>query len=151
MEIILAIDGGGSRTRCLAIDRDGHVVGEGTGGPANHLLVEAAVVARSLRDLRLHGLRPEELEAARLIALRDARAANDVPENAAFQYGHATVRGQPCPDEIADMLPSITANEVVDLAREIFRTKNVLFAVAAPRDGDDQRAAWQLLETSLGA
>ena len=50
MEIILAIDGGGSRTRCLAIDRDGQVVGEGAGGPSNHLLVEAAVVARSLRD-----------------------------------------------------------------------------------------------------
>jgi glucosamine kinase len=51
MEIILAIDGGGSRTRCLAIDRDGRVVGEGAGGPSNHLLVEAAVVARSLREL----------------------------------------------------------------------------------------------------
>ena len=50
MEVILAIDGGGSRTRCLALDRDGSVVGEGSGGPSNHLLVAGAVVRNSLAE-----------------------------------------------------------------------------------------------------
>ena len=50
MEIILAIDGGGSRTRCLAIDRRGQVVSKGESGPSNHLLVARDVVKRSLAE-----------------------------------------------------------------------------------------------------
>src|SRR5688572_9409973 len=50
MEIILAVDGGGSRTRCLAIDKGGRIVGEGTSGPSNHLLVEPEIVAHSLKE-----------------------------------------------------------------------------------------------------
>ncbi|MGI9069384.1 MAG: N-acetylglucosamine kinase [Pyrinomonadaceae bacterium] len=50
MEIILAIDGGGSRTRCLAVDRKAQVLGEGASGPSNHLLVDSAVVKQSLAD-----------------------------------------------------------------------------------------------------
>jgi N-acetylglucosamine kinase-like BadF-type ATPase len=50
MEIILAIDGGGSRTRCLAIDRSGKVLGEGASGPSNHLLVDSTIVKQSLAD-----------------------------------------------------------------------------------------------------
>ena len=51
MKVILAIDGGGSRTRCLAIDRNGHVVGSAETGPSNHLLVADQVVASSLREV----------------------------------------------------------------------------------------------------
>jgi N-acetylglucosamine kinase-like BadF-type ATPase len=50
MELILAIDGGGSRTRCLAIHRSGQVIGESTSGPSNHLLIERELVKRSLDD-----------------------------------------------------------------------------------------------------
>jgi glucosamine kinase len=50
MEIILAIDGGGSRTRCLAIDRHGQVVSKGQSGPSNHLLVARDIVNRSLAE-----------------------------------------------------------------------------------------------------
>ena len=49
-EIILAIDGGGSRTRCLAMNRHGEVVGMGESGPSNHLLVDLATVKESLRE-----------------------------------------------------------------------------------------------------
>lgn len=49
-DVILAIDGGATRTRCVVVDRAAHVLGEGQGGPANHLLVEAACVQRSLAD-----------------------------------------------------------------------------------------------------
>ena len=50
MKVVLAIDGGGSRTRCLAIDQQGHVVSQAETGPSNHLLVAEQVVVRSLDD-----------------------------------------------------------------------------------------------------
>ena len=50
MKVILAIDGGGSRTRCLAIDQHGRVVGQSETGPSNHLLVARDVVERSLSE-----------------------------------------------------------------------------------------------------
>ena len=50
MEIVLAIDGGGSRTRCLAVDRQGQVVGAGESGPSNHLLVPRDIVLDSLAE-----------------------------------------------------------------------------------------------------
>ena len=48
MNLILAIDGGGSRTRCLAIRDDGMIVGSGRSGPSNHLLVDREIVRESL-------------------------------------------------------------------------------------------------------
>ena len=50
MGVILAIDGGGTHTRCMAINLSGEVLGTGTGGASNHLLVDKAVVRSSLDD-----------------------------------------------------------------------------------------------------
>lgn len=50
MKVILAIDGGGSRTRCLAIDGRGQIVSQAESGPSNHLLVAGDVVRRSLAE-----------------------------------------------------------------------------------------------------
>ncbi len=50
MEVILAIDGGGSRTRCLAINRRGQIVGQSVAGPSNHLLVNKDTVVCSLAE-----------------------------------------------------------------------------------------------------
>ena len=50
METLLAIDGGGSRTRCLAMNREGSVIGEGESGASNHLLVAIDVVEASLDE-----------------------------------------------------------------------------------------------------
>ena len=50
MSAVLAIDGGGSRTRCLAIDRRGRVLGKSESGPSNHLLVSGEIVRRSLAE-----------------------------------------------------------------------------------------------------
>ena len=49
-EVILAIDGGGSRTRCLAINRAAAVLGVGSGGASNHLLVAKKIVKASLNE-----------------------------------------------------------------------------------------------------
>jgi N-acetylglucosamine kinase-like BadF-type ATPase len=50
MDVILAIDGGGSRTRCRAISRDGRTLGSGESGASNHLLVAREIVKASLAD-----------------------------------------------------------------------------------------------------
>lgn len=50
MEIMLAIDGGGSRTRCRVMNREGHRLGSGESGPSNHLLVAAKIVKESLDE-----------------------------------------------------------------------------------------------------
>jgi len=50
MEILLAIDGGGSHTRCLVMTRDGDSLGTGESGPSNHLLVDMSIVRASLDD-----------------------------------------------------------------------------------------------------
>jgi N-acetylglucosamine kinase-like BadF-type ATPase len=47
-DAILAIDSGGTRTRCLAMDRQGRILGRGEGGPSNHLLVDDASARRAL-------------------------------------------------------------------------------------------------------
>jgi glucosamine kinase len=66
MTLMLAIDGGGTRTRCIAVDRDGLVKGAGLAGPSNHLHV-------AVEDAT------GELRAAAFAALSAARAsASDV-------------------------------------------------------------------------
>jgi len=45
---ILAVDGGGTSTRCLAIDSNGLILGAGEGGPSNHILAPWEVVRKSL-------------------------------------------------------------------------------------------------------
>lgn len=49
MTLLLAIDGGGTRTRCIAVDRHGVVRGAGAAGPSNHMQAPAAEAMASLR------------------------------------------------------------------------------------------------------
>jgi glucosamine kinase len=50
MTLLLAIDGGGTRTRCIAVDRDGGIRGEGEAGPSNHLHVTVDAAAAAIRS-----------------------------------------------------------------------------------------------------
>jgi N-acetylglucosamine kinase-like BadF-type ATPase len=50
MKVVIAIDGGGSRTRCLAINREGELIGAGASGPSNHLLIDRNIVRQSLAE-----------------------------------------------------------------------------------------------------
>jgi len=54
--IVLGVDGGGTKTECVALAADGVVVGTGRGGPVNTNFVSAAVAARSLSDAMLGAL-----------------------------------------------------------------------------------------------
>jgi len=49
MILLLAIDGGGTRTRCIAVGRDGGIRGQGEAGPSNHLHVPMDVATAALR------------------------------------------------------------------------------------------------------
>ena len=49
MTLLLAIDGGGTRTRCIAVGRDGGIRGQGEAGPSNHLHVPMDVATAALR------------------------------------------------------------------------------------------------------
>ncbi len=49
MTLLLAIDGGGTRTRCVAVDGDGGIRGQGEAGPSNHLHVAMDIATAALR------------------------------------------------------------------------------------------------------
>jgi glucosamine kinase len=57
MRIILAIDGGGTKTRCVAVDADGVVRGQGIAGPSNHLHVPIEAATEALRSATAAALR----------------------------------------------------------------------------------------------
>ncbi|MCC7496586.1 MAG: hypothetical protein IT160_03340 [Bryobacterales bacterium] len=48
--LIIAIDGGATKTRAVAFDTAGHVLAEAAGGPSNHLAAAREVVRQSLSD-----------------------------------------------------------------------------------------------------
>jgi N-acetylglucosamine kinase-like BadF-type ATPase len=48
MQVVLGIDGGGTKTRCLAADLTGHVLGEGLAGPSNYQVVGLEAAAANL-------------------------------------------------------------------------------------------------------
>jgi len=77
MEVILAIDGGGSRTRCLAIDRAGRVIGRGESGPSNHLLVARETVVSSLGEAIDGALRRGGVNRSEVVCLSAGMAGVD--------------------------------------------------------------------------
>ena len=59
MDCVLGVDGGASKTLCLAASQDGRILGLGRSGPSNHQVcgLEAATaeIARSVREALAHG------------------------------------------------------------------------------------------------
>ncbi len=67
MEVILAIDGGATHTRCAAIDRSGRMLAQAEGGPSNHLQdgeknVRATLAALVQQTLEQANLRRQDVE-----------------------------------------------------------------------------------------
>lgn len=77
MEVILAIDGGGSRTRCLAIDSQCRVVSQSETGPSNHLLIARDVVKRSLTEAINQTLESGGLDRADVVCISAGMAGVD--------------------------------------------------------------------------
>ncbi len=61
--VILAIDGGGTTTRCLAIDSDGAVRGSAEAGPSNHILSPWDTVRESIESAIRGAMEEGSLEA----------------------------------------------------------------------------------------
>lgn len=77
MKVILAIDGGGSRTRCLAIDERGKTLGTVETGASNHLLVERETVVRSLSESIEKALTQSDLKRADIACVSAGLAGVD--------------------------------------------------------------------------
>ncbi len=89
MKIILAIDGGGSRTRCLAVDRQGQLVGAAESGPSNHLLVHRDVVLDSLREATRQALAPAALLPEQVVCVSAGMAGVDYDKTGAGEMEEA--------------------------------------------------------------
>ncbi|MGI8467221.1 MAG: BadF/BadG/BcrA/BcrD ATPase family protein [Pyrinomonadaceae bacterium] len=76
-KVILAIDGGGSRTRCLAINRDGEILGAGAGGASNHLLVDKKIVKASLDKAVNESLERAKINRAKVVCVSAGLAGVD--------------------------------------------------------------------------
>jgi N-acetylglucosamine kinase len=68
-KVILAIDGGGTSTRCLAIDSGGAILGSARGGPSNHILSPWEIVSESIESAIRGTLEDCELDPARVICI----------------------------------------------------------------------------------
>jgi len=91
MSVVLAIDGGGSRTRCLAIDRHGRVLGQAESGPSNHLLVSGEIVRRSLAEAINDTLKASGLNAEAVACISAGLAGVDF-DGAGAPEMHALLR-----------------------------------------------------------
>src|SRR6185436_5717344 len=86
MEIVLAIDGGGSRTRCLAVTREGQIVGAAESGPSNHLLVPRDVVVASLAAATGKALTQSESLPEQVVCLSAGMAGVDYDKTGARKW-----------------------------------------------------------------
>jgi N-acetylglucosamine kinase-like BadF-type ATPase len=102
METLLAIDGGGSRTRCLAITREGRVIGSAESGASNHLLVGIDVVEASLHEAINSALAQAGAKRTEAICVSAGLAGVDYDGNGAaemerllnrFGFAHTVING----------------------------------------------------------
>jgi len=77
MQVMLAIDGGGSRTRCRAITRAGRTLGAGEAGASNHLLVTPEIVKASLEGAINAALDRAQIERANVACVSAGLAGVD--------------------------------------------------------------------------
>ncbi len=77
MKVLLAIDGGGSRTRCVVIDQQGRVVGSAESGPSNHLQVNQNVVIQSLQEATARALAQNRLLPEQVVCVSAGMAGVD--------------------------------------------------------------------------
>ena len=108
-------------------------------------------LVRSLRDLREHGPRPDELAAAKECYLLALEAMHDAPADAALANAvNALYDDRPVEEEM-ELVRSVTPADVMEFANATFRSSVGHLVVAGPRDADDRRAAWQSFDGSLAS
>lgn len=97
MQAILAIDGGGTHTECVAYDRKGRALGSGGGGPSNHLLAPEETVAQSVQHAVAEALASARLSLADVACVSAGLAGIDFDgagaDEAAAIFDRAGFRG----------------------------------------------------------
>ena len=102
MEAILAIDGGASRTRCIAIQRSGRILGEAESGPSNHLQQSDESIEQRLTEVTEQTLQSASLSKSDITCLSAGLAGVDYdgygaePMNKLFHrlgFTHCLVHG----------------------------------------------------------
>lgn len=87
--ILLAIDGGGTATRCVAVSRDGAVLGHAEGGPSNDLQVGWETARASIEGVVDEALRSGGLRRADVAALAAGLAGVDADGTGAARWAAA--------------------------------------------------------------
>lgn len=81
--VVLGIDGGGTKTRCLVADLDGQVLGEGAAGPSNYQAVGLETAATNVRVAALLALAAANLTFDDVAAVCAGLAGAGRPEDKA--------------------------------------------------------------------
>ena len=77
MEAILAIDGGASRTRCIAVHRSGRILGEAESGPSNHLQESEETIQERIAEVTERTLQIANLSKSDIAVLSAGLAGVD--------------------------------------------------------------------------
>lgn len=77
MGAMLALDGGGSRTRCIAIDPSGHILGQAESGPSNHLQAEQDDIEKQIGEVTEKTLRAAHLSREEIVCVSAGLAGVD--------------------------------------------------------------------------
>jgi N-acetylglucosamine kinase-like BadF-type ATPase len=77
MEAILAIDGGASRTRCIAIQRSGRILGKAESGPSNHLQQSDESIEQRLAEVTERTLQAANISKSDITCLSAGLAGVD--------------------------------------------------------------------------
>lgn len=84
---VVGIDGGGTHTLCLVATRDGRVLGQGEGGPANLYSVGMEITCASVADALADALTDAGLAHAQVVAMTAGLSGTHVAADAALLRG----------------------------------------------------------------
>lgn len=111
-QVVLGVDGGGTKTTCVVLDEAGHELGRGTGGPANHHNVGLERTTLSVKEAIEGALAAAKLSLDAVGAICLGMAGADLPEDIALLEAIARrIAGVPhirvCNDAVAALVGGI--------------------------------------------
>ncbi|MBI4516081.1 MAG: hypothetical protein HY699_09740 [Deltaproteobacteria bacterium] len=118
-DLILALDAGGSSTRCLLVRRDGSVLGRGCGGPGNHILSGWEAARAAVADAIAEACRAAQVEAA-AVGLAMAGSAGVGPDGMGSQLVEALVQ---------ELLPNARVRAIGDMVAAFWGALSTDFGV----------------------
>ncbi len=68
-EVIISVDGGGTKTTAIAVTKKGEVIGSGSSGPGNHVLSPIEVVKNSLKEAISQAMKSAAIDESDLLII----------------------------------------------------------------------------------